>query len=83
MEVYPPFTSIITGNCQLLCNKFDELKACVWFKNEYRESCMMCFSETWFSPRNTDNNTSIDGFTCVRGDRTSDSGKRSGGGVCV
>ena len=55
----PPLPSIITGNCQSLCNKLDELKACVRFRHEYRESCMMCFSETWFSSKNTDNYTSM------------------------
>ena len=79
----PALPSIVTGNCRSLRNKLDELKACVNYRYEYRDSCMMCFSETWFSPRDSESSTAIEGFTCVRNDRTSDSGKSMGGGVCA
>ena len=79
----PALPSIVTGNCRSLRNKLDELKACVNYRYEYRDSCMMCFSGTWFSPRDSESSTAIEGFTCVRNDRTSDSGKSTGGGVCA
>ena len=42
---------------------------------------MMCFSETWFKDSNID--TNIDGFICKRMDRSPESGKLSGGSVCI
>ena len=43
----------------------------------------MCFSETWFKDSNTNIETDIDGFICKRMDRTPESGKSLGGGVCI
>ncbi len=79
----PHLPLIISGNTQSLRNKLDELKACSSFRYEYRESSLMCFTETWFKDSDTPYDTTIDGFTCERLDRTLDSGKSSGGGVCV
>ena len=79
----PPLPSVITGNCRSLRNKMDELKACVNYRNEYRESSLLCFTETWFSSKDTTADTEMDGFVCVRGDRTDASGKLTGGGVCA
>ena len=42
----PPLPSIITGNSQSLRNKMDELKACTDYQYGYRDSCLVCFSET-------------------------------------
>ena len=75
--------SIVTGNCRSLRNKLDELKACLQYRYEYRESCLLCFTETWFSSKDTTADTDMDGFVCVRGDRTEASGKLIGGGVCA
>ena len=61
----------------------DELKACATYCYEYRDANLMCFSETWFKDTDTGYDTSIDGFTCERMDRTAESGKTTGGGVCV
>ncbi|RUS83951.1 hypothetical protein EGW08_008306 [Elysia chlorotica] len=41
------------------------------------------FTETWFEPCTPDQSVKIDGFTLLRGDRTSQSGKARGGGVCL
>ncbi len=80
----PALPSIIMGNTQSLRNKLDELKSCSILRREYWDSCLMCFSETWFKPGiDTQQFSHIDGFTCIRGDRTIDSGKSCGGGVCV
>ena len=43
----------------------------------------MCFSETWFKDTDSTYDTNIDGFLCERMDRTPESGKSTGGGVCV
>ena len=80
----PALPSIIMGNTQSLCNKLDELKSCCLWRQEYRDSCLMCFSETWFKPGiDTQQFSHIDGFACIRGDRTPDSGKSCGWGVCM
>ena len=51
--------------------------------HEYRDSCLICFSETWFQDVHTTTFSNIDGFHCERNDRSSESGKKSGGGVCM
>ena len=43
----------------------------------------MCFSETWFKDSDSIFDTSIDDFLCERMDRTLESGKSTGGGVCI
>ena len=50
---------------------------------EYRESSIMCFCETWLTPAINDTHVNIDGFTIVRPDQTTKSGKQTGGGVCA
>ena len=79
----PPLPSIVLGNTQSLRNKLDELKACTSYRYEFRDSCLMCFSETWFNDTNTTFDTSIDGFSSERLDRTAESGKSIGGDVCI
>ena len=64
-------------------NKMDELEACVRFNSEYRESAVIDLSETWLDENATDTEINLPGFICIRGDRTSASGKRHGGGVCL
>ena len=70
----PPLPALVTGNARSLNNKLDELCANIRFLNEYRESALICFSETWFYP---------DSFSLYRCDRTKDSNKACGGGVCA
>ena len=41
-----PLPSIIMGNLRSINNKTDELAACTRFIHEYRESSVMCFTET-------------------------------------
>ena len=79
----PPLPSTITGNSQSLRNKMDELKACTDYQYGYRDSCLMCFSETWFKSTDSPHTSEIEGFACERMDRTLDSNKLTGGGVCA
>ena len=44
---------------------------------------MIGLSETWLDENATDTEVNLPGFTCIRGNRTSASGKRNGGGVCL
>ena len=90
MKTTLPLPSIILANTRSLRPKppnfnFDELCANVSHMREYKDACLLCFSETWFDDGITDDSVYIDGFSVpFRGDRNKgDSGKHHGGGVCV
>ncbi|CDQ57272.1 unnamed protein product [Oncorhynchus mykiss] len=58
--------------------KADELLANLRFQHEYREACLLAFTESWLDDR------VLDGFTLVRADRDlTVTGKPHGGGVCL
>ncbi|PIK46347.1 hypothetical protein BSL78_16796 [Apostichopus japonicus] len=71
------------GNVQSLSNKIDELCANVNYLNEFRNASLMSFTETWLTEHHNDAHVSVNGFKLMRGDRTTDSGKEKGGGVCL
>lgn len=73
--------SVVFGNTRSLNNKLEELQAACEHLNEYRDASVLGFTETWFEPSIPD--TEINGFTLLRGDRTLNSGKARGGGVCA
>ena len=76
----PPLPCVILGNVRSLRSKMDDLHASVKYLNEYRESSMMCFTETWLDETIDDQHLSVDGFGVpVRSDRTEASGKTKGG----
>ena len=79
----PPLPAVITGNARSLNNKLEELCANAKFLNEYREAALICISETWFHKKVTDKNAAVENFSLYRCDRTFESEKDSGGGVCV
>ena len=79
-----PFVPSITfGNCRSLHPKIDELRANCKFLYQYREACCLALTETWLDDKISDSSIEIPGFTLVRSDRTSKSGKTRGGGVAV
>ena len=81
--VKKPFMPVILlSNARSLCNKTDELSACAKYYFEYRESSILCFTETWMDSNMDDKLFNIDGFHLVRSDRTYESEKDCGGGVC-
>jgi hypothetical protein len=73
------------GNVQSLRNKLDELQGMVRFQKDYKDCCVLAFTETWFTERDQDTELAIDGFGApLRLDRDPETtGKRQGGGVCV
>lgn len=80
----PVLPSVITGNVRSLCNKVDELSACVRFDRVYRQSSLLCFTETWLNERTPEAHVTLDGFTLHRMDRDlSRTAKKQGGGVCA
>lgn len=79
----PALPSMIIGNVRSLANKIDELETLTRYMHEYRETCLMGFSETWLNDSIPDSALHIPYFELVRGDRTRESGKTRGGGVCL
>ncbi|KAK6178302.1 hypothetical protein SNE40_013103 [Patella caerulea] len=79
-----PLPSILLSNVRSLRNKLDDLYTSVKFLYEYRESCLLCFTETWLTESTDDTSLHIDGFgTPIRLDRSlNNTGKTIGGGVC-
>ena len=79
----PPLPSVVFANVQSLYNKIDELHAKCQYDNVYREACVMAFCETWLDSTHPDDDIILDGFTVYRSDRTKESGKTRGGGLCI
>ncbi|KAJ4937515.1 hypothetical protein JOQ06_002150, partial [Pogonophryne albipinna] len=52
----------ILGNVQSLRNKVDELQGNVRFQKNFRDCCVLAFTETWLTDCNQDNDLFIDGF---------------------
>lgn len=83
-EYKPVFPSVIMGNVRSLCNKVDELSACVRYDRTYRQSSLMCFTESWLTEKIPESHVKLDGFTLHRLDRDlSVTAKKQGGGVCA
>ncbi len=78
-----PLPSVILSNVRSLAPKIDELCAITKTCFEYRESNLMVLTESWLHEGIPDSLLELDGYTLVRADRSSDSGKNSRGGVCM
>ena len=61
----------------------DKVHANVQFSDEFRTCSLLCISETCLSETITDRSICVEGFTLYRGERTKESGKKQGDGVCV
>ena len=79
----PRLPTVILGNVQSLNNKMDEMRANVASIEDVRTCSLLCFTDTWIGESVSESNVCIEGFTSFRGDRTKESGKGTGGGVCV
>ena len=67
-----------------LPNKCAELEALVPNQRLYKESSMICLSESWLNDNTPDSCVDIPGDTAVRADHDwSTSGKRKGGGIIL
>ena len=62
---------------------WDDLNARIKFQRDIRNCCVLAFVETWLIPEISDTAVTPSGFSIYRQDRTADSGKRRGEGVCV
>lgn len=62
----------------------DELRGNVRYEKEYRNSGIICITETWLNKDTPTNLIDIPGFVAVRQDRSyEDTCKTKGGGLCV
>ncbi|RXN39336.1 leucine-rich repeat-containing 24-like protein [Labeo rohita] len=78
-----PLPSILLANVQSLENKLDDLRARAKFQRDIRDCNLLCFTETWLNPAVPDHAIQpAEFFSVHRMDRTRDSGKSRGGGVC-
>ena len=80
----PPLPSITLSNVRSLSNKMDELRANIRYNNEFRNTSLICLTETWLTSDISTNTIDIPGFGVVRHDRSYESSNKSnGGGLCV
>ena len=86
----PPLPSMILSNVRSLSpnsknSHLNEIRANCQFLNEFRNSCLLCFTETWFNEKVAYEPVTVDGFGLpYRMDRDSTKvGKKIGGGVCL
>ena len=78
-----PLPAVIMSNVQSLNNKIDELRANVKYVKEYKNSCVLCFTESWPNNQIPDSHVELEGFHIVRLDRTIESGKQRRGGLYI
>ena len=80
----PPLPTITLSNVRSIVNKMDELRANVNYDHEYRNSSLICLTETWLHSDIHSNNIEIPGFVAMRADRSfENTNKTKGGGLCV
>ena len=77
----PALPSLFIANAQSIVNKIDELR--LRLHSNRINSCAFFLTETWLNPNIPDAAIELAGRTVYRADRTADSGKDKGGGVCI
>ena len=78
-----PLPPIVFGNAQSLRKTMDELYTNIKYNCAYREACPPTLCETWLNSSIPDSEIYLDGYELLRADRSCDSGKSRGGGVCL
>ncbi len=73
--------SIFLANTRSLVNKMDDVRLRV--TNNRLDSCITVFTETWLHENIPDLAAELAGHSLYRADRTANSSKVRGGGVCV
>ncbi len=79
----PPLPSLYLSNARSLVHKMDELKLQLAGNRFVRDCCVLIVTETWFHPGIPDAIVQLAGRTMLSQDRTKDSGKSRGGGLCI
>ncbi|XP_058013047.1 uncharacterized protein LOC131185023 [Ahaetulla prasina] len=82
--VVAPLPSIFLTNIRSLANKMDEIRLLNKYYSDFRNSAVLCFSETWLNESIENSSLNIPGFQIERSDRIPEtSGKKKGGGLCL
>lgn len=68
----PALPSITMGNVCCLTNKLEELETLVRSQKMYRESSLICLTESWLTDNIPDLLTSFTGFRTIRADRNAE-----------
>ena len=63
-----PMPMMVCGNVRSIRNKIDELTALTRWNFAYRESSLICLTETWLQDKDPCSVYELDGFTLFRGD---------------
>ncbi|KAK7877732.1 hypothetical protein WMY93_030546 [Mugilogobius chulae] len=79
----PPLPTIFLSNARSIRNKMDEIRLQISTQRTFKNCCCMIFTETWLDSSIPDAAIELMGRTAYRADRTADSGKKTGGGLCI
>ncbi|KAK3519478.1 hypothetical protein QTP70_031483 [Hemibagrus guttatus] len=79
----PPLPSLFLTNSRSLTNKMDELRLQTVTSNIIKDSCILLITVTWLHSSIPDSAIELTDYTAQCHDRTSDSNKSRGGGLCM
>ncbi|KAL1260011.1 hypothetical protein QQF64_007838 [Cirrhinus molitorella] len=79
----PPLPSLYLANTRSLVYKTDYLELQLAGNRYVRDCCLLIITETWLHPDIPNASMQLAGCTLLRWDRTKDSGKSRGGGLCI
>ena len=79
----PSLPSIFLADVRSLANKMDELRLRITTNKWIMDSNIMIFTETWLNSNVPDSAIDLAERYTLRADRTKESGKTRGGGLCI
>lgn len=79
----PPLPSLLLTNARTLAPKINELQLQIATYSLIQNCCVMIFTETLLHNSITDTAMQLSGWTFHQQDRTLDSPKKRGGGLCI
>lgn len=79
----PPRPSQYLTNAKSIPNRTDDLDLQLTGNHSVRDCCILIITETWLHPKIPDASMQLTGRSLHRWDRTEDSVKSRGGGLCV
>ncbi|XP_063802123.1 uncharacterized protein LOC134969848 [Pseudophryne corroboree] len=79
----PALPSLFMANVRSLTNKLDEIHVRLANKSPLKTCSLMIFTETWLNDSILDSVVQLTDRSLFRSDRTMESGKTRGGGLCV
>ncbi|KAK7929457.1 hypothetical protein WMY93_005852 [Mugilogobius chulae] len=79
----PPLPTIFLSNARSIRHKLDEIRLQIATRRTLNHCSCLIFSETWLDNSIPDAAIELAGRTAYRADRTAESGKKTGGGLCI